>query len=63
MSLKETLSSAEYEMVEKCRGYVKKNIKFRQTNKVQYGHPSPYYWFETDVPVDSILEKIGRAHV
>lgn len=41
--------------LESARSYIDKHITERQVNKIQHSFPSPRYWRETEVPVESVL--------
>ena len=42
--------------------YIEKQRRRRQSNKVLYGHPSPVFWLERDVPIAQVMSERRAAN-
>ena len=42
--------------------YIGKHRRRRQSNKVLYGHPSPVFWLEPDVPIAEVMSERRAAN-
>jgi oxygen-independent coproporphyrinogen-3 oxidase len=42
--------------IEAARSQIDKSLNRRQVNKIQHSFPSPRYWTERDIPVESVLQ-------
>ena len=45
-----------------ARDYIEKHLDKRQVNKIQHAFPSPRFWSETEVPVQSMLADRQKLH-
>jgi len=45
-----------------ARNYIQNHLDKRQVNKIQHAFPSPRFWAETEVPVQTTLEDRRRIH-
>src|SRR5438094_4819528 len=42
--------------LQRAREQIDREVSRRHANRVLHGHPSPLFWLDQDIPVESIME-------